>query len=427
MKQICVIGLGYIGLPTAAMFASNGVKVYGVDIQKKVVDTINQGKVHIEEPFLGEIVKKCVTNGMLSAGTEVRESDVFIIAVPTPVTEDKKADLKYVEEAARNICPFLTKGNLVILESTVTPGCTENFLAPILEESGLKAGIDFYIAHCPERVLPGNIINELQYNNRIVGGINSQSSNYAKELYSTFVKGEIYLTDATTAELCKLMENTYRDVNIALANELAKICERLGVNVWDVIKYANKHPRVNLHSPGPGVGGHCLAVDPWFIIESSPDLSNIIRMSRETNDSMPYYVYQKIKSILPDGGKIVILGCTYKADVDDVRESPIMKLADLLENDVNYTFEIVDPYVKKYNKNIYECANNSDLVILAVNHKQFTNISFQVLSKIMKGNKILDTRNFFDQETVLKSGLDYYLLGDGSRISKKIIEEVAIS
>ena len=201
MKQICVIGLGYIGLPTAAMFASNGVKVYGVDIQKKVVDTINQGKVHIEEPFLGEIVKKCVTNGMLSAGTEVRESDVFIIAVPTPVTEDKKADLKYVEEAARNICPFLTKGNLVILESTVTPGCTENFLAPILEESGLKAGIDFYIAHCPERVLPGNIINELQYNNRIVGGINSQSSNYAKELYSTFVKGEIYLTDATTSEL----------------------------------------------------------------------------------------------------------------------------------------------------------------------------------------------------------------------------------
>lgn len=424
MKQVCIIGLGYIGLPTAAMFASHGVKVKGADINPNICDTINEGKIHIEEPYLEQIVKQSVINGMLSASAKVEKSENFIIAVPTPITKEKKADLTYVVNAAQNVYPVLEKGNLVILESTVSPRCTEDVLIPILEKSGLKAGTDFYVAHCPERVLPGQIIYELEHNNRIIGGITEESAIKARDLYGAFVRGEMYLTDATTAELCKLMENTYRDVNIALANELSKICERLGVNAWDVVKYANKHPRVNLHQPGPGVGGHCLAVDPWFIVDATPDIAKIIELSRKTNDSMPHYVAHKISRIVPEGSKVVVLGCTYKPDVDDIRESPVMELIEILEKD--YEVEVVDPFVKQYNKNIYEAANNADLTILGVNHRQFKNISFDVLAKIVNNKTLLDTRNFYDRGVVLKSGFNYILLGDGSYdINKQAIYEVA--
>lgn len=410
MREICIIGLGYIGLPTAAMFATHGVKVRGVDVKKQICDKINEGLIHIEEPYLADLVKQAVLNGMISCSTATCTSDAFIIAVPTPITKDRRADLSYVENAGIEIAKVLKKGDLVILESTVSPRCTIDVLAPILEKSGLKAGEDFYLAHCPERVLPGQIIYELENNNKIIGGINPESAEKAKDLYLNFVKGEIFLTDTVTAELCKLMENTFRDVNIALANELAKICERLGCNAWEVIKYANKHPRVNLHTPGPGVGGHCLAVDPWFIVEAMPEIAKIIELSRQTNDGMPEFIHEKILGLVPEGSKVVVLGCTYKPDVDDIRESPVIHLVDLLKN--KYDVEIVDPYVREFNKNIYEVSNNADIIILGVHHKQFRNLNFEVLGKIMKQLILLDTRNYYDRAMVEKFGFKYYLIGD---------------
>jgi UDP-N-acetyl-D-mannosaminuronic acid dehydrogenase len=290
-----------------------------------------------------------------------------------------------------------------------------------LEKSGLVAGEDFYFAYCPERVLPGKILFELEHNNRIIGGINARSAEVARDLYSIFVKGDIFLTDTTTAEVCKLVENTYRDVNIALANELAQICEKLGCSVWDVIKFANKHPRVNLHQPGPGVGGHCIAVDPWFIVQSMDGIANIIELARKTNDNMPKFVSEKIEKIVAKGSKIVILGCTYKADVDDIRESPVMELISILSKE--YTVHVVDPHVKQYNVNIYEASNDADMVVLGVNHKQFKNISFEVLSKVMRGNKFLDTRNFCDKQLIEKSGLKYFILGGGEDEDTNYIKE----
>ncbi|MFZ5989352.1 MAG: nucleotide sugar dehydrogenase [Bacillota bacterium] len=409
MEKVCILGLGYIGLPTAAMFATHGIKVKGVDVRKDVCDIINEGRIHIEEPYLADLVKQAVLKGMITASTEIEPTEAYIIAVPTPITKDKKADLSYVISAGEKIAEVLKKGDLIILESTVSPRCTIDVLRPTLEKSGLKAGKDFYLAHCPERVLPGQIIYELEHNNRVIGGFDIESAERARDLYSAFVKGEIYLTDTVTAELCKLMENTYRDVNIALANELAKICEKMGSSAWDVIKYANKHPRVNLHMPGPGVGGHCLAVDPWFVIEAAPDTANIIELSRKTNDSMPEYLYNRIRKMVKPGEKIVVLGCTYKANVDDMRESPIMHLADKLKNE--HELFIIDPYIKEYDTNIYEGCNNADLVVLGVNHKQFDHINFDVLSKVVRQKKIVDTRNYFNEGRLKELGFEIYCIG----------------
>ena len=263
-KKICIIGLGYIGLPTAAMFATHGHKIIGVDINKNIVDSLNHGRITIEEPYLDILVQAAVTSENLVARTQPEEADVFIISVPTPINKDKTADLSAVKAAAESIVPFLREGNIVVLESTSPPRTVQDILLPILKKSGLDIGTQILVAHSPERVLPGKILIELVENNRIVGGINQTSCEAVRDLYRTFVKADIFLTDATTAEMCKLMENTFRDVNIALANELAILCEGLGINAWEVIKLSNKHPRVNIHQPGPGVGGHCLAVDPWF-------------------------------------------------------------------------------------------------------------------------------------------------------------------
>ena len=409
MQQISVLGLGYIGLPTAAMFASHGIRVLGVDVNEETCRIINNGGVHIEEPHLGDIIKEQVARGMITCSSEVKPADAFLIAVPTPITEEKTADLSYVISAGKSVAKVLKRGDLVVLESTVPPRCTLDVLLPVLEESGLKAGEDFHLAHCPERVLPGQIIYELKHNNRVIGGVNMESAEKARELYSVFVEGEMYLTDTVTAELCKLMENTYRDVNIALANELAKICERLGTNAWDVIKYANKHPRVNIHQPGPGVGGHCLAIDPWFVVESAPDISPIIELSRNTNDSMPQYVADKIKDLVPHGSKIVVLGCTYKPDIDDLRESPIMDLVELLND--NYEVVIVDPFINDYDVNVYEAATNAELVILGVHHKKFAAIDLVKLGKVLKTPVLLDTRNYFSRSDVERAGFEYHLLG----------------
>lgn len=407
--------MGYIGLPTATMFSCYGHKVIGVDVNEKVVNNINKGKIIIEEPNLEEIVEDVVKKGNLIASISPKESDVFIISVPTPIKDDKTSDMSYVISATKSIVKYLKEGNIVVLESTSPVGTTEEVVKPIIEESGLKVGRDIMLGYCPERVIPGKIIYELKNNDRVIGGIDKKSAEEIRKIYKTIVDGNIYLTDCKTAELCKLMENTYRDVNIALSNELLLICDKLNINVWEVIEYSNKHPRVNLHTPGPGVGGHCLAVDPWFIIEKEPELSNIIKSSRLLNDSMPEYVYNKIDKILQKdkSKKITILGITYKANTDDMRESPIIKLIDkLLKN--NYNVKVFDPYIKDFQINcqsILEACKDSDLLILGVNHDYFKNLPLDEIKTTMKGNLILDTRNFLDKKEVEKSGFIYKLLG----------------
>ena len=298
MKKICVIGLGYIGLPTASMLTTHGFEVLGVDINSEVVKIINSGGIHIEEPGLHTLVQAAIKSGKLKASTNPESADIFIIAVPTPFTKEKKADLSYIKSAAKSIAPLICKDNLVILESTSPPGTCKDILEPIFKSFNLKVSSNYYLAHCPERVLPGYTLKELIQNDRIIGGIDKQSAEKVAQFYKVFIEGNIYLTDSTTAEMVKLMENAYRDVNIALASELAKICEKLGISAWEVIRLANLHPWVNLHAPGPGVGGHCIAVDPWFIIEKYPADTEIITLSRKINDSMPEYVVARIRKII---------------------------------------------------------------------------------------------------------------------------------
>ncbi|NMA82301.1 MAG: nucleotide sugar dehydrogenase [Epulopiscium sp.] len=426
MKQkICILGLGYIGLPTAAMFATHGHEIIGVDVNEEVVHALNQGKIIIEEPYLDIMVQAAVTSENLTAATEPCQADVFIIAVPTPMEADKTANMKYVESATRSIVPYLEKGNIVILESTSPPGTVEELLVPILAESGLCIGEDVLVAHSPERVLPGKILMELVENNRIVGGINQRSCEAVRDLYRTFVKGEIFLTDAKTAEMCKLMENTYRDVNIALANELAKICEAMNISAWEVIELANKHPRVHLHQPGPGVGGHCLAIDPWFIIEKQPQLAQMIALGRQINDSMPRHVLERCKEILEpveERKKVVVFGVTYKPDIDDMRESPIMEFIHLLEQEKDIDVVVVDPHVTHMpylEKDMWKAVGNSHLIVLGVHHQVFAQIDFEHMKQEMKNPAILDTRDFWDRVTLEKLGFQYFLLGEkkeGSRL-----------
>ncbi len=417
--KIAVIGLGYIGLPTAAMFAKAGMNVIGYDINQEVVKALNQGEILISEPGLDELVKEVVENKKLRGVTELEESDVFIICVPTPINEDKTADLDYVKDAARLVSKYLRKGNSVVLESTSPPGTVEYVVAPILAESGLSIGEDVYVAYSPERVLPGKIIQEIVENDRVIGGINDKSAKVVKDVYRVFVKGNIYTSDSKTAELCKLMENTYRDVNIALANELAIFCEEMGINAWKVIELANKHPRVNIHLPGPGVGGHCLAVDPWFIVEKQKE-KGIIKMSREINDNMPYHVFNKLKDLLPDeNAKIAIFGITYKPNIDDLRESPIIELINLLMEKTNYRLSIHDPYAHKdmvsfshlMTDSIEDAVKDADILILGVNHDDYKHMDLEKVSNLMRAKHIYDTRNFFCEEMLRKHGFKITLLG----------------
>ena len=420
-KIITVVGLGYIGLPTAAVLAKKGLNVLGYDINKRVVESLNKGEIIIEEPGLKELVKEVVRDGHLRGINSFEKSDVFIIAVPTPIKEDKTADISYVETAVEAIVPFLEKGNIVVLESTSPPGTTEDIIAPILEKSGLVIGEELFIAHSPERVLPGKIIQELVENDRIIGGINEKSTQLVKEVYEVFVEGEIFTTDSKTAEMTKLMENTYRDVNIALANELAIISENMGINAWEVIKLANKHPRVNLHQPGPGVGGHCIAVDPWFVIEGQPE-AKLIRQAREINDNTPGRVMKKIESLMKtQDGKLTILGVTYKPDVDDTRESPIIKLIDKLKGNTKFELAIHDPHAKrdifKYKDilvdNIEEAVKNSELIVLGVDHLIYKNLDFKKIGQLMKNKQVYDTRNFLDEKDLLDNGFHVNIIGRG--------------
>lgn len=393
MKQICVIGLGYIGLPTSSILAAKGFSVLGVDVNQSVVETINGGRIHITEPDLDAFVKAAVGSGKLRAATKPESSDVFIIAVPTPFKAGHKPDMSYVEAAARSILPVLQPGNLVILESTSPPRTCEDIIAPILAESKLKIGTDVFVAHCPERVLPGQIMREVVENDRVIGGINPASAAKAKELYSAFVKGEIFLTDATTAEMVKLVENSFRDVNIAFANELSMICDRLGLNVWELIRLANRHPRVNILRPGCGVGGHCIAVDPWFIADACPQEARLIRTAREVNDSKPHHVTTRIREAAGRFKKPVIglLGLSYKQDIDDLRESPAVEIAREFKSDPGVDLLVCEPFVRSHPEfalaQLDEVMHRADIVVLLVPHTVFRNIDRELL----KPKVVIDT------------------------------------
>lgn len=420
MNKICVIGLGYIGLPTSVMFANNGMQVHGVDVNAAAVEKIRNKQLHIEENGLQERLNTAIDSGNLSVSTTPEKADVFIIAVPSPINPDKTADMKYVEAATKSIVPYIEKGNLVILESTVPPRTVEDVMIPILKESGLEIGTELLISHSPERVIPGRVFEELVNNSRIVGGINEEASEKTAELYRAFVKGEIFLTDATTAEMVKVIENTYRDVNIAFANELAKISEKIGVNVWDAIKLANHHPRVNIHLPGPGVGGHCIAVDPWFLVEQEPENAKIIHLARQTNDSMPQFVANKVKAICEQhqiqNPKIAVLGLSFKANIDDMRESPSVDVIHHL-NELNLELTAFDPHIKEQklpnqSLKLDETLNNADVIVILTEHDEFKILDPKLAAKLVRSKIILDTKNCLPREVWVKAGFDVRLLGD---------------
>lgn len=398
MNTVCVVGLGYIGLPTAALSSSKGLKVIGVDVNPDIVEKISAGQTHFEEPDLDGLVIRAVRDGMLTARLLPCPADVYVIAVPTPVTEDKQADLSAVKSASKSIVEHMRPGCLVILESTVPPGTTEEIVLPILEESGLRAGQDFYLSFCPERVLPGSIVAELVSNDRVIGGLNLESAERAAEYYRYFVRGELFITDLKTAETVKLIENSFRDVNIAFANEVSLIADRLGIDVWNVIELANRHPRVNILHPGPGVGGHCIAVDPWFLIEKMPDLTLLIGAARQRNDFMPKHVVSKVSSVLPPGSTVACLGAAYKADVGDTRESPALEVIYKLV-ETGYRVQVVDPHVSDIPGmplvSIEKALAEADCVLLLVDHAEFKRLDVASLRQRFPENRLIDTRGIW--------------------------------
>lgn len=403
-QKIVVMGLGYIGLPTASMMATKGHQVVGVDISAEIVATINSGKIHIVEPDLDILVKSAVNSGNLQASLLPEEADTFIIAVPTPFTATETnpfaPDISYVEAAAQCIAPCLRPGNLVILESTSPVGTTER-VSTIIRE--LRPDLadpthGIFVAHCPERVLPGKIIRELVDNDRIIGGINRLSAEKARDLYKSFCSGEIYLTDARTAELAKLTENTFRDVNIAFANELSMICDKLGVNVWELIELANRHPRVNILKPGPGVGGHCIAVDPWFIVAAAPEQAQLIRTAREVNDAKPHWVVEKVRKRAARFVDPVIgcLGLSYKADVDDIRESPALEITRQIQALKIGKVLVCEPYINSVKAgfpryDLDTVVREADILVVLVDHAEFKGIDRDVL----KEKVVIDTRGIW--------------------------------
>jgi len=410
-KKICILGLGYIGLPTASTFAAHGVKVLGVDVNASIVETLRRGEIHIHEPGLRDTVQAALTSGNFSVSTQPEEADAFIIAVPTPFHQDKfgnfngqqfkLADMEAVRSATEAILPVLRKGNLVVLESTSPPRTTLELVAPILARSGFQAGRDFHLVYSPERVLPGQILRELIENARVIGGITPESAKAGADLYSIFVKGEIVQTDATTAEMVKLMENTYRDVNIAIANEFARLADKFGVNVWEAISLANRHPRVKILSPGPGVGGHCISVDPWFFVEAAPELTPLIYISRKVNDAQPGYVVALAKRALGSlkDKRIAALGLAYKPDVDDLRESPAVEVVHLLQAEGAH-IKAWEPFKPEANlKGIHMASGlddaliDSEAILLLVRHTEFIHLKPAEVASKTKARILIDTVN----------------------------------
>lgn len=409
IETVAVIGLGYIGLPTAAILATNGINVIGVDVNQNTVDAVNRGEVPFVEPDLAVHVAGAVSQGQLKATTDTPAAQAYIVAVPTPFRADRSADLSYIEAAARGIAPQLQGGELVILESTSPPRATRHMadfilaLRPDLSLDGADGAPVIHFAHCPERVLPGRVMIELVTNDRIVGGITAEAATLAKDLYSVFCQGEILITDDVTAEMAKLVENSYRDVNIAFANELSIISDKLGVNVWELIRLANHHPRVNILQPGPGVGGHCVAVDPWFIVAAAPEESRLIRTAREVNDAKPEWVFQQILSALeglPPTAEVAVLGLAFKANIDDLRESPAIEIAvHLAEAMRDRKINIAEPHIEELPRqlagrsnvelvSIEESIKRSDVVVVLVDHDEVKGI----VPELLRGKVVIDTR-----------------------------------
>lgn len=413
-KAVSVIGLGYIGLPTAAVFASRKIQVIGVDVSLSAVETINRGEIHIVEPDLDMLVHAAVTEGYLRAVTTPEPADAFLIAVPTPFKDGHQPDLSYIEAASRSVAPVLKKGDLVILESTSPVGATESMAAWLAQERPdlsfpRQAGedSDIRIAHCPERVLPGHVLRELVQNDRVIGGMTGKCAQRAVQLYKAFVEGDCITTDVRTAELCKLTENSFRDVNIAFANELSVVCDKLGVDVWELIRLANRHPRVDILQPGPGVGGHCIAVDPWFIVSQAPRDARLIRTAREVNDSKPQWVCNKVDQLVEDALlasgkprgelKIACFGLAFKANIDDLRESPALVIT--LDIARRYPGQVVavEPHIQEPPQSLqdagvelvdFSSAAIADVLVFLVDHRIFNEESLLLQGR----QRLLDTR-----------------------------------
>ncbi len=420
LTRISVIGLGYIGLPTAAVFASRGIEVIGVDISQHAVDTINKGQIHIVEPDLDILVHAVTREGNLRATTAPEPADAFLIAVPTPFKGDHEPDLSYIEAASRAIAPVLQPGNLVVLESTSPVGATEQMADWLAEarpdltfpqQAGEQS--DIRVVHCPERVLPGHVLRELVENDRVIGGMTPRCSAAAVELYKTFVMGECIVTNARTAEMCKLTENAFRDVNIAFANELSLICDRLDISVWELIRLANRHPRVNILQPGPGVGGHCIAVDPWFIVDRSPEEARLIRTAREVNDGKPHWVLSKVdeaaqtlaaeRGCSPQDLRVAAFGLAFKPDIDDLRESPALEIVEHLAGRFPGAVLAVEPNIETLPKTL--AAHNvklvdaevalaeADIWLLLVDHREFCD----KVPVMRAGTRIVDCRGIWEK------------------------------
>lgn len=407
MNQINVIGLGYIGLPTALAMASHGLNVVGTDYNRQLVDTLNAGKTTFEEPGLEELFTQAVENGIRFT-TAYISTDLYIVSVPTPYEKDnKKIDPSYVIAAVESVLDVCPKGATVVIESTVSPGTIDHFVRPRIEQKGFVIGRDIHLAHAPERILPGNMIYELKHNSRTIGADSPAVAERVRRVYQSFCQAEIVLTDIRTAEMSKVVENTYRDINIAFANELAKICRSDHMDVYEIIRIANKHPRVNILQPGPGVGGHCISVDPWFLVGDYPGLANIILAARKINDSMPEFVLERMCDIMrehhiTDNGRVGLYGLTYKENVDDIRESPTLQMLDCMRRHLAGGVKVYDPFVKRdlvanQLHDLDEFLNQVDLVVLLVAHDEIK----QNMEKL-KGKLVLDTRNICPHKGVYK-------------------------
>ncbi len=399
--EIAVIGLGYIGLPTAIMFANAGFNVTGYEIRKEVVDKINSGKAHIVEPEIDELLKKAVESGRLKVTSdleEIRDRDVYIICVQTPLNDDKTPNLSYLESAVKTVAKAMKRGSLVVIESTVPPLTTIKMAKLIEEMTGFKAGEDLYMVHAPERVMPGRIFKELVYNSRIFGGITPESAELAEKLYRSFVKGQTFKTNSTVSEVVKLMENTFRDVNIALANEFAYLAHQYGIDVFEAIELANTHPRVNIHTPGIGVGGHCLPKDPHLLVWPAKDDFGLIRLSREINDGMPLLakdlLFEALKTVNlpPEKAVVAVLGLAYKGDSDDTRNSPAKAFIGVIAEDVGEV-RTYDPFVEGTHGSVEEAVKGADAVVIATDHSEFKSLDWESLGKLMRTRILIDGRH----------------------------------
>lgn len=407
MSKLNIIGLGYIGLPTALMFAANGVEVVGTDLNTKLVETLNNGQLTFEEEGLEAVFNKALSKG-IEFKTEYEKTNRYIITVPTPyMSVSKQIDTRYVIAATKQVLEVCEPNTILVIESTISPGTIDKFVRPIIEEKGFKIGEDIHLVHAPERIIPGKMVYELEHNSRTIGADSSEVGEIVKSWYESFCKNEIVVTDIKIAEMSKVIENTFRDINIAFANELAKMCDREGMDVYELIRIANKHPRVNILTPGPGVGGHCISVDPWFLVGDYPDIVNVVLGAREVNDAMPQYVFDKIHKIMKDNNikdysKVGLYGLTYKENVDDMRESPTLQLLDIFEKYNIDEVKIYDPFIKdkKFKHQVMDMKTflkDTELVIVLVNHDEIKN-----------NQELLSEKVVYDTKNIIESGKRIY-------------------